>query len=98
MSLGSKYDVMTDFHEFLNSFTNTHKAITDETNDRKNRILSYLKPLYNNYLGAYKKSYDNKELTDEDKRKYDYKQFEIIYNKDQRPKLIKKEETETKKN
>ena len=55
MSLGSKYDVMTDFHEFLNSFINTHKAITDEINDRKNRILSYVKPLYNNYLDAYKK-------------------------------------------
>ena len=91
MSLGSKYDVMTDFHEFLNSFINTHKAITDETNDRKNRILSYVKPLYNNYLGAYKKSYDNKELTDEDKRKYDYKQFEIIDEKKQ-----KSERTEEK--
>ena len=36
-------------------------------------------------------------MTDEDKKKYDYKQFEIIYNKDQRPKLTKKEEIKTKK-
>ena len=31
------------------------------------------------------------------KKKYDYKQFEIIYNRDQGPKSTKQEETETKK-
>ena len=40
--------------------------------------MSFDKSLYNNYFDAYKKNYDNKELTDEDKGKYDYKQFEII--------------------
>ena len=55
MSLESKYNVMTDFHELLNSFINTHKAINTETNDRKNRILSYVKLLYNKYLDTYKK-------------------------------------------
>ena len=57
MSLDSKYDVMTDFHELLNSFINTHKAINTETNDRKNRILSYVKLLYNKYLDTYKKKF-----------------------------------------
>ena len=38
MSLDSKYDEMTDFHEFLNSFIKTHKATNTETSDRKNRI------------------------------------------------------------
>ena len=44
-----------------------------------------------------KKNYYNKELTDEDKRKYDYKQFEIIDNRDQGFKSTKNKETETKK-
>ena len=47
-------------------------------------------PVYNNCIDAYKKYCNNKELTDEDKKKYDYKQFEIIYNRDQRLKSIKK--------
>ena len=55
MSLGSKYNEMTDFHELSNSFINTHKATNTETNDRRNRILSYVKPLYYKYLDAYKK-------------------------------------------
>ena len=55
MPFDSKYNEMTDFHELLNSFINIHKATTDETNNRKNRILSYVNPIYNNYLDAYKK-------------------------------------------
>ena len=54
-SLESKYNEMTDFYGLLNSFINTHKATTDEANDRKNEILSHVKPLYNNYFDAYKK-------------------------------------------
>ena len=74
---------MKDFYTHYNAFISIHKAITDETKDRKNRILSYVKPLYNNYLYVNKKNYDNKKLTDKDKREYDYKQFEIIDNRDQ---------------
>ena len=39
--------------------------------------MSFGKSLYNNYFDAYKKNHDNKELTDKDKRDYDYKQFQI---------------------
>ena len=46
---------MIDFHTFLNAFINTHKATTNETNDLKNRSLSYVKPFYDNYFDAYKK-------------------------------------------
>ena len=88
---------MTDFYELLNSFINTHKATTDETNNRKNIILSYVKPLYNNYLDVYKKNYDNKKLTDEDKINYDYKQFEIIDNRDQGLKSTPKKTDEIQK-
>ena len=70
---------MADFYGLLNSFINTHKATIDETNDGKNRILSHVKPLYNNYFDTYKRNYDDKTLTaDEDKRNYDYKRFELI--------------------
>ena len=78
MLLGSKYDVMTDFCELLNSFINTHKATADETNNGKNKTLSYVKPLYNNYLDVYKKNYNSEKVKDEEKRRRDYKNFEII--------------------
>ena len=81
---------MIDFYKYLNSFIDTHKAVTNEIKDRKDKVLSYVESLYNNYFDAYKKNYNNKDLTDEDKRNYDYKQFEIIDNKDQRPILTKK--------
>ena len=90
MSISSKYDEMKDFYTLLNAFINTHKAINTETKDHKDKILSYVVPVYNNYLNAYKKNYDDKDLTGEDKKKYDYKQFEIIYNRDQRLKSSKK--------
>ena len=95
-ALDSKRVEMTDFYKLLDRFINTHKAITKETKDRKGKILSYVESLYNNYFDAYKKNYDNKDLTDEEKRKYDYKQFEIIANRDQGPKSTEKEETKTK--
>ena len=77
MSLHSKFGLMTDFHELLNSFIITHKAINTETNYRKNRILSYVKTLYNKYLDTYKKSYDSEKIKDEEKRGRDYERFEI---------------------
>ena len=55
MSLGSKYDEINDFYVLLKSFINTHEATTAETNDRKNKILSYVKPLYDQYFNAYQK-------------------------------------------
>ena len=91
MSLDSKCDVMTDFYELLNSFINTHKATIDETNDHKNRILSYVKPLYDKYFDAYKKNYNSEGLKDEEKRGRDYKGFEMIDKKRQ-----KSEQTEEK--
>ena len=55
MSLDSKNDEMSDCYKLLNSFINTHKATNTETSDHKNRILSYVKPIYDKYLNAYKK-------------------------------------------
>ena len=45
---------MIDLHTLLNAFINTHKATTNETNDLKNIILSYVKRLYDNYFDTYK--------------------------------------------
>ena len=87
MSLGSKYDEMKDFYTLLNSFINTHEGTTDETKDHKDRIMKYVKPLYNEYFNAHKKNYD-KEVKDEEKRGRDYKQFEIIGNRPQGQKIL----------
>ena len=97
MSLGSKYDEMSDFNTLLNAFINTHKATNTETNDRKSRILSYLMPLYNKYLDTYKKNYDSNNVKDEKKIRLDYKRLQTIDNRDQGPKSTKKEEAKTKK-
>ena len=88
---------MTNFHGLLDSFINIHEAITNKTNDCKNRILSYVLPLYGKYLDAYKKNYDSEGVKEEEKRGSDYKRFEIIYDRNQWPKSTKKEESEPKK-
>ena len=62
ISLGSKYDEMNDFYTLLNVFINTQKATTTETNDRKNRIFSNVKQLYNKYLDTYKKKYASEKI------------------------------------
>ena len=66
MSLASKYVEMIDFYKLLNLFINAHVAITVETKDRKDRILSYVKALYDKYFDAYKKNYYSKKLTDKE--------------------------------
>ena len=52
ISLTTKDNKMTDSHEFLNSFIDKYKETNTETSDRKKRILSYVKSLYNKYLVA----------------------------------------------
>ena len=52
--------------------------------------------LYNKYFNTYKQNYDSEKVKDGEKRRRDYKQFEIIHNGDQEPKSTKKEETVTK--
>ena len=88
---------MNNFYTLLDSSINTHEATTDETNDHKERVLSSVKPLYDKYLDAYKKSYDKEKVKEEEKTGRNYKPFEIIYNRGQGQKSTKKEETETKK-
>ena len=96
MSLGSKYDEINDFYTLLNAFVNTHEGITTETKNRKKKVMQKVVHLCNDYLDAYKKSYDREKVKDEEKRGRDYKQFEIIDNRGQEPKSTKKEETDKK--
>ena len=44
--------------------------------------MNNVKQLYNKYLETYNKNYDNENVKDEEKRGRDYKQFEIIDNRD----------------
>ena len=96
MSLGSKYDEINDFYTLLNAFINTHEGITTETKNRKKKVMQKVVYLCNDYLDAYKKSYDREKVKDEEKRGRDYKQFEIIDNRGQEPKSTKKEEIDKK--
>ena len=66
MSLDSNYVEMIGFYKPLNLFINAHVAITVETKDCKDRILSYVNSLCDKYFDAYMKNYDNKKLTDEE--------------------------------
>ena len=88
---------MIHFHTLLNAFINTHEATNNEKYDRKNRILNYIKPLYDKYFDAYKKNYSSKKVEDKENRGRDYKRFKITDNRDQGPKSTKKKETKTKK-
>ena len=67
MSIGSKHDEMIDFYTLLNAFINTCKVIATETKDCKEKNLSYIRLLYDKYLGAYKKNYDSEKVKDEEK-------------------------------
>ena len=68
MSLGSKYDEVSDFQTLLNVFINTDEATTTDTKYRKNRIMKNLKQLYNKYLDTYKKNYNGVKVKDKEKR------------------------------
>ena len=81
MSLGSKYDEVNDFYALLNALINTH----EETSTEK-KIKKIVKIEFN----IYKKNYYSEKIKDEKKRRHDYKQFEIIDNKDQEPKSTMK--------
>ena len=87
MSLGSKYDEINEFYALLNEFISTHETTTTETRNRKNRILNNVNQLYNDYFDLYKKNYNSVNV---ERRKHDYKHFEIIDNRGQEPKSTKK--------
>ena len=81
-SLESKYNDISKFYRVLNEFKN-HKTNTDETQQRKNRVINNAVTLYNNYFDSYKKTFNktrnetfDKTTLDEIKT-YDPYQFKI---------------------
>ena len=81
-SLESKYNDISKFYKTLNEFKN-HKTNTDETQQRKNKVINNAVTLYNNYFDSYKKTFyeTRKETFDKttlDKiNTYDLYQFKI---------------------
>ena len=53
----SKYNDISKFYRALNEFKN-HKTNTDETQQRKNRVINNVVALYNNYFDSYKKTFN----------------------------------------
>ena len=81
-SLESKYNDISKFYRVLNEFKN-HKTNTDETQQRKNRVINNAVTLYDNYFDSYKKTFNetrnetfDKTTLDEIKT-YDPYQFKI---------------------
>ena len=54
--LKSKYDDISKFCKTLNEFKN-HKTNTDETQQRKNKVINNAVTLYNNHFDFYKKNF-----------------------------------------
>ena len=55
-SLGSKYNDISNFYSALSEFKN-YKTNTDETQQRKNRVINNAVAFYNNYFDSYKKNF-----------------------------------------
>ena len=81
-SLESKYNDISKFYRALNEFKN-HKTNTDETQQRKNRVINDVVALYNNYFDSYKKTFHETRNETFDKttlneiKTYDSYQFKI---------------------
>ena len=62
MFLESKYNDITNFYKTLNEFKN-HKTNTDETLQRKNKVINNVLKLCNNYFDSYKKTFNETNET-----------------------------------
>ena len=77
MSLDSRYNRIKGFNKLLISFKNlkTKKA---ETQLKKEQIMKNVDKIYKNYCNDYKSEYNTDDRLSEDKKKkFDHKQFEI---------------------
>ena len=77
MPLESKYNKMKEFNKLLIGFKSL-KTKKTETQLKKEKIIKNIDELYKNYYNAYKSDFDaNDELTEDKRKKFNYKQFEI---------------------
>ena len=74
MSLDSKYNKMKKFTNLLTIFKNL-KPKNPKTRLKKERIMKNVDELYKN---AYKNDYDADEVSEDNKKKFDYKQFKLF--------------------
>ena len=78
MSLDSKHNKMKEFKRLLNNFKSL-KPLKQETQLKKERIMKNVDELYKKYYNFYKNDFDNDdELSEAKKKKFDYKQFELL--------------------
>ena len=76
-SLDSKYNGMKEFNKLFFNFKN-FKTKKSETLFKKERIMKNVDELYKNYYNAYKSEFDtDDELTEDKKKNFNYKQFEL---------------------
>ena len=77
-SLESKYNDISKFYIALNEFKN-HKTNTDETQQRKNRVINNAVALSKNYFDSYKKTFNEtrNETTLDETKLHDPYQFKI---------------------
>ena len=76
MSLGSKYNRVKEFNKLLIDF----KSLKTKRIQTIQKGANYetVDELYKDYYNAYKSDFDtNDELTEDKKKKFDYKKFEI---------------------
>ena len=74
MSLDCKYNKMKKFTNLLTIFKNL-KPKNPKTRLKKERIMKNVDELYKN---AYKNDYDADEVSEDNKKKFDYKQFKLF--------------------
>ena len=92
--LDSKYSRIKEFNKLFIKFE-ALKPKNPKTQLKKERIMKNVYELYENYYSADKKDYDAGDVLIEAKKKeFNYKQFELFDETDERPKL----DEETKKN
>ena len=78
MFVGSKYNNMKKFTNFLTIFKNL-KPKNSKKQLKKERIIKNVGELYEKYYNAYKNDYDNdNELSKCKKKNIEYKQFELF--------------------
>ena len=61
-SIESKYNDISNFYKTLIEFKN-HKTNTDETQQRKNKVINDVLKLYNNYFDSYQKTFNKTNQT-----------------------------------
>ena len=77
MSLDSEHNKMKEFKRLFHILKNL-RPINRETQLKKEQIMKNVDELYKKYYNAYKNDYEDDELIEAKKKKFDQKQFELF--------------------